>query len=161
MLQPLPDTPDSIDHNLRQALPFQLPLEDRKQIRAIAITLRQAFSFDLLPASYIADKRIPLPDKPKDLNSATRTLFPITSRLELKKFKDHKKILETYCIFSCVPHTYFDLPPKKQSLSLTPQDLPPAYRRYFHSIPLATTISGKLLNSYEKTMSSNPYPMTT
>ena len=138
MLQPLPDTPDGIDHNLRQALPFQLPLEDRKQIRAIAITLRQAFSFDLLPASYIADKRIPLPDKPKDLNSATRSLFLITSRLELKKFKSHKKILETYYIFSRVPHTYFDLPPKKQPLPLTPQDLPPCLQKIFPFYPTSS-----------------------
>src|SRR5260364_403200 len=40
LLQPLPATPDNLDNNLRQALPFQLLLKDRKQIRAIAITLR-------------------------------------------------------------------------------------------------------------------------
>ena len=39
LLQKLPDTPDGIDKQLKDALPFSLPLEDRRQIRAVAITL--------------------------------------------------------------------------------------------------------------------------
>ncbi|CAG8826280.1 122_t:CDS:1, partial [Gigaspora rosea] len=50
-------TPDGIDKQLKDALPFSLPLEDRRQIRAVAITLHQVFTFDLLPETYIANNK--------------------------------------------------------------------------------------------------------
>ncbi|CAG8757717.1 20497_t:CDS:1, partial [Gigaspora rosea] len=80
LLQKLPDTPDGIDRQIRNALPFTLPLEDRRQIQVVAITLHQVFKFDLLPEAYIANKRIPLPAHPDDLNDETRNIFPITTR---------------------------------------------------------------------------------
>ncbi|CAG8823674.1 21338_t:CDS:1, partial [Gigaspora rosea] len=64
LLQKLLDTPDRIDKQLKDALPFSLPLEDHRQIRAVAITLHQALTFDLLPETYIADNRTSLPAHP-------------------------------------------------------------------------------------------------
>ncbi|CAG8770678.1 24569_t:CDS:1, partial [Gigaspora rosea] len=86
-------TPDRIDKQLKEALPFSLPLEDRRQIRAVAITLHQAFTFDLLPEIYIADNRTSLPAHPADLNKATKNIFPITTQDELKKLGQHKRSL--------------------------------------------------------------------
>ncbi|CAG8831469.1 10422_t:CDS:1, partial [Gigaspora rosea] len=84
LLQKLPDTPDGIDKQLKDALPFLLPLEDCRQIRAVAITLHQAFTFDLLPETYIAENRTSLPAHAADLNKATKDIFPITTQDELK-----------------------------------------------------------------------------
>ncbi|CAG8742752.1 8501_t:CDS:1, partial [Gigaspora rosea] len=72
--------PDKLDTQLRNALPFSLSLKDRRQSQAIAITLHQAFTFDLLTKTYIADNRIPLSAYPADLNDATKNIFPITTR---------------------------------------------------------------------------------
>ncbi|CAG8580983.1 1235_t:CDS:2, partial [Gigaspora rosea] len=75
---------------LLDALLFSLPLEDRRQIQAVAITLHQAFTFDLLSETYIADNRTSLPANPADLNEATKDIFPITTQDELKKLEQHK-----------------------------------------------------------------------
>ncbi|CAG8829459.1 10458_t:CDS:1, partial [Gigaspora rosea] len=73
------------------ALPFSLPLEDRRQIRAVAIILHQAFIFDLLPETYIPNNRTSLPAHLADLNKATKNIFPITIQDELKKLGQHKR----------------------------------------------------------------------
>src|SRR6185312_17405542 len=64
LLQKLPDTPDGLDKQLRNALPFILPLKDHKQIRAATITLHQAFTFNLFPELYIEDEKTPIPAHP-------------------------------------------------------------------------------------------------
>ncbi|CAG8752108.1 16374_t:CDS:1, partial [Gigaspora rosea] len=87
-------TPDGIDKQLKDALPFSLPLEDRRQIRAVTITLHQAFTFDLLSETYIANNRTSLPAHPADLNEATKNIFPITIQDGLKKLGQHKRSLQ-------------------------------------------------------------------
>src|SRR5260363_156369 len=42
----LPDKLEEIDDDIRNGLPFSLPLKDHTQIRAVAIALRQIFKFD-------------------------------------------------------------------------------------------------------------------
>src|SRR6185312_3914364 len=138
LLQKLPDTPHGLDKQIRSALPFILLLKDRKQIWAAAITLHQAFTFDLLPESYIEDERTSILAHPADLNEATRNLFPITTRAELKKIRQHKQDLQKYYIFSHIPNTYFNLPPKKLPLPTTPQDLTPSLQRLFPFYPTSS-----------------------
>ncbi|CAG8813722.1 7418_t:CDS:1, partial [Gigaspora rosea] len=84
-------TPDGIDKQLKDALPFSLPLEDCRQIRAVAIILHQVFTFNLLPETYIANNRTSLPAHLANLDEATKHIFPITTQDELKKLGQHKR----------------------------------------------------------------------
>ncbi|CAG8536250.1 16748_t:CDS:2 [Gigaspora rosea] len=77
----------------------------RTQIRAVAIALHQAYTFNLLPETYIADKRTPIPAYPTELNDETRNIFPITTGTEMKKIRQHRQTLPKYYIFNRIPAT--------------------------------------------------------
>jgi len=161
LLLELPEQPDQIPKQIRDALPFKLPLTDRKQVRAAAITLRLIYKFERLPDSYINDNREKLPDLPGWLNDETRKLFPITSRSDLKKVFEYKQLLQKYYIFNRLPDSYFDLPPKKIQLPLTPQELTPSLREQFPFFPrnsehFKTQIT-KLRTVYKFTRLPNDY----
>ena len=132
----LPESPENIPRQIQCMLPFTLPLTNRKHVRAVAITLRQIYIFERLPEAYIADHREPLPEHPEWLNEETRKLFPVKSRSDLKKVYGYKQQLQQYYIFSKLPDTYFDLPPKKIALPLTPQELTPCFRGQFPFFPI-------------------------
>jgi hypothetical protein len=63
-LTPLPITPNEIPEALLSKLPFSLPISDLRHIRAIAISLRNIYTFDQLPKEYISDNRTSLPSSP-------------------------------------------------------------------------------------------------
>ncbi|CAG8548781.1 13137_t:CDS:2 [Gigaspora rosea] len=83
LLLDLPEQPDQIPKPIRDALPFQLPLVDRKQVRAAAITLRLAYKFERLPESYIDDNREKLPDDP-DSNAFAETIEQLNEQIQLR-----------------------------------------------------------------------------
>lgn len=131
----LPNTPEEIDEKIKEILPFKLPIEDRRNIRAVLASLRQIYIFSRLPDAYINDKHIPLPANPNLLNSNTKKFFPITSRKDLKNLKTYKEELKKFYYFSTIPPSYFDLPPPKQPLPSTPQELRPRLREIFPFFP--------------------------
>ncbi|CAG8825146.1 23284_t:CDS:1, partial [Gigaspora rosea] len=78
MLIALLDHPREIEDQVKNLLPFELPLTDRRRVRAAVIALRQVFAFDRLPDTCFANDRTPLPEHPGWLNETTRKMFPIT-----------------------------------------------------------------------------------
>ena len=70
-LIPLPTAPKEIPEALLSKLPFSLPISDLRQIRAIATSLRNIYTFDQLPKEYISDNRTSLPPYPSQLNEET------------------------------------------------------------------------------------------
>ena len=125
-LQDFPNNPEQICREIKEILPFQLPLKDKRQTGSIARTLRYIFKFTNLPDSYFDDNRLPLPNTPWGLHESIRDLFPITTHLELKNLTRYKAKLQTLYIFKRIPDTYFDLPGTFASR------IAPARRSVFH-----------------------------
>ena len=131
LLLPLPDNPNSIDKEMLDAIPFALPIKDKRQTGTVARVLRLAYTFTLIPESYFNDTRILLPDSPSLLTESLKDLFPITSFAELKSLSKYKeKLQESYIVYR-IPDTYFDLPPPKPRLPCTLQELSPRLREIF------------------------------
>ena len=73
----LPDSPDLIEKEVREMIPFELPIE-RNQTGPSVRVLRKIFSFEKLSDEYFTTKTTPLPDNPKDLNAFIPRVFPLT-----------------------------------------------------------------------------------
>ncbi|CAG8719986.1 8517_t:CDS:2 [Gigaspora margarita] len=104
---PLPAEPDGIQPRIRNSLPFSLPIEDRRELRAAVASLRCIFTFNKLPDSYIHDKRLELPLHPDQLideannnTSDTETLPTNENINDLLKSKQ----VQTEIIFPIVSH---------------------------------------------------------
>ena len=74
---------------------------------------------------------------------------------------EYKQLLQKYYIFNRLPDSYFDLPPKKIQLPLTPQELTPSLREQFPFFPrdsehFKTQIT-KLRTVYKFTRLPNDY----
>ena len=64
-----------------------------------------------------------------------RKYFLITERSELKNLTRLRAQLQQFYFFRTMPNTYFDLPPPKQPLPMTPQQLRPRLRKIFPFFP--------------------------
>lgn len=135
LLIQLPEHYDLIPKEIREALEYTLPIRDRRLTGEVVSGLRGIYKFDRLPESYIKDSRIPIPSYPSELREEFKNFFPVTDRADLKKVKDWKQDLRKFYIFSQLPESFFDLPPKKLELPLTYQELTPSLRRMFPFCP--------------------------
>jgi len=132
----LPQHYTEIHADLISAIPFDLPIENRQTLGSKVKALRLIFKFVSLPENYISDKRQPLPADYRQLHETVRKNFPIRDREDLKDLPTYRATLQKYYIFNRIPDTYFDLPPSKPPLPLTPQDLTPRLREKFPFLPL-------------------------
>ncbi|RIB07472.1 hypothetical protein C2G38_2274138 [Gigaspora rosea] len=94
-LQQLPENPEEIPKEITNILPFNLPLRNRTNLRAILAALRKIYTFAQLPDSYFV-KLEQLPSNPKDLNTDLRGIFPIKDRRDLRDLIKHKRALAEY-----------------------------------------------------------------
>ncbi|CAG8854987.1 953_t:CDS:1, partial [Gigaspora margarita] len=60
--------PDQIDPEIVQALPFPLPITERRHTRAVVLALRKIYSFDKLNDHYFERPLDPLPTDLNDLH---------------------------------------------------------------------------------------------
>src|SRR6185437_5386224 len=91
----IPEMPKDIPEEIRNILPFELPIKNRANLRAAIVALRKIYKFTRLPESYLVELE-PLPLDPTDLNTETRKFFPITDRKELRNVLFYKRTLADY-----------------------------------------------------------------
>ncbi|RIB03197.1 hypothetical protein C2G38_2288705 [Gigaspora rosea] len=152
-LKALPADPEGISEEIREYLPFNLPIKGRYKLRVRLAILRKIYTFTELPETYFIPLE-QLPEDPKDLNSDTQGMFPIKDRRDLKKVLGYKqKLEETYKWEGKLPDKYFNLPERKKPLPIVPQILSARFREMF-PIDLTRTnmsikdISDKLREEY-------------
>ncbi|CAG8514416.1 26317_t:CDS:2, partial [Gigaspora rosea] len=63
-LADLPASLDRIPNEIREELPFELPIHDRANTRPLVLALRRLYKFDKLPDNYFK-RRYALPQDPK------------------------------------------------------------------------------------------------
>ncbi|CAG8850402.1 22956_t:CDS:2, partial [Gigaspora margarita] len=120
---------------IKQAILFALPIENRLQVAIIVRVLRFAFDFDRLPDCYFNDNREIISEDPKSLLEQFRGIFPLTSRRKLKLVPELKEKLREFYIVKKLPDTYFDLLGPKPLLPCMPQELLPKLQRHFSFLP--------------------------
>ena len=131
VLVQLPEDYNNIAVQIRKALPYLLPIKDRRFVGEVVCALRAIYKFERLPKNYIDDKREMLPKDPSKLKKECGKFFPVMDRSELKLVNKRKQKLRKYYFFTKLPELYFILPPKKQELPLAYQELTPSLRRMF------------------------------
>jgi len=131
----LPENYTTMHQEIRAALPFNLPIENRQYLGSSIKILRRVFKFDVLPDCYIADSRVPLPASCSDLNDTGKKMFPITKVEHLKDLSEYRRTLQKYYTFTRIPDSYFQLPTPKPPLPLTPQELTPRLKEQFPFLP--------------------------
>src|SRR6185295_16129384 len=129
-LAPLPADPNEIPEENLQILPFELPIKQKSQTKAIVAGLHRLYNFDQLPEKYFVTLD-PVPKSIHELHPEVKDLFPITQRNQLNNLAYYKKKLQDYYTCDSIPSSYFDLPPPKKPLPLAYQDLSSKYRLYF------------------------------
>src|SRR5205085_9440848 len=67
-LIPLPKSPDLISSDIKEALPFDIPVKRKSQTQAIVAALHRIYTFNKLPNNYFVQLQ-KLPDSSKDLDS--------------------------------------------------------------------------------------------
>lgn len=138
-LLPLPSHPVDISEEILDILPFSLPIKQRSHTRGVVNALRKIYKFKELPDTYFT-KLPPLPNHYKDLRADVRKYFPIRHRSALPHVGSYKKMLADYYeIEDRIPSVYFDLPPEKQPLPTTYQELNHRVRSFFPYNPATTT----------------------
>ncbi|CAG8621584.1 18197_t:CDS:1, partial [Gigaspora rosea] len=82
-LADLTASPDGILNEIREELPFELPIHDRANTRPLVLALRRLYKFDKLPNNYFK-RRYTLPQDPQDLVQPLKRLFSITDWKQLR-----------------------------------------------------------------------------
>ena len=145
-LIPLLPDPNEIPSHIQEILPFSLPITQRSYTRATVNALRKIFKFDKLTNNYFA-KLPTLPKRYQELLPELKTYFPITSRQSLQYLSYFRHKLADYYTFTAIPNSYFQLPPPKQPLPTTYQELNYKVRGLFpfnsstSKIPLAEAVA--------------------
>ncbi|CAG8658765.1 6995_t:CDS:2, partial [Paraglomus occultum] len=129
--------PNQIPQHIQNILPFTLPITQRSYTRATVNALRKIFKFDKLTDNYFAKLPI-LPDRYQELLPELQTYFPITSRQSLQYLLYFRCKLADYYTFTTIQSSYFELPPPKQPLPTTYQEL---YYRVRGLFPFNTSTS--------------------
>src|SRR5205814_7950093 len=110
----LPETPQKIDTETVEILPFNLPITKRSQTGIIVKALRLIYKFNTLPDSYFT-KLPKLPEYPDQIiEDKLKNLFPITSSSQLSRLGTYKRKLADYYDLERIPSSYFNLLPPKQ-----------------------------------------------
>jgi hypothetical protein len=122
------------------------------------LALYKIYTFDQLNDSYFANPIIPLPNNPTDLNEETRAMFPITSRSELPYLAEYRQKLRKYYDFDRIPSNYFNLPPTREPLPSTPQNLNSAVRYLFPCNPKDSTDFKRYVNILREHYSFHKIP---
>jgi hypothetical protein len=116
-LDPLPADPSEIPQENLQILPFELPIKQKSQTKAIVAGLHRIYNFDQLPEKYF-ETLDPIPSSIHELYPAIIDLFPITERSQLNNLAYFKKKLQDYYTCDSIPSSFFDLPSPKKPLPL-------------------------------------------
>src|SRR6185312_4447351 len=141
-LKDLPGTPEEIPGEIRNIFPFELPIKNRSNLRAVLAVMRKVYTFSHLPEEYFTPLE-KLPEDPSDLKEDLRKFFPVKDRKKLKELIRMKRSLaEHYTWEGELSEAYFDLPEKKLPLPTTPQELSSRYREFF---PIDLAKSGKTI----------------
>ena len=135
LLEPLPTSPQLIDHAIHKALPYAIPIQNRINTGSVITALRKIFSFERLPDNYFAHALKDIPENYRDLYHSFQGIFPITEHKELARLSTIRRQLKQHYIFDRIPDSYFDLPKEKERLPSTPQDLNSATRHLFPCAP--------------------------
>ena len=135
LLQPLPEFPQLISQEIRDALPYSIPLENRLNTRVVVEALRKGFKFDKLNDNYFVHTLVDIPEDPSKLHPSVRDLFPITERAELRELSNYRQKLKQFYKFDRIPAAYFNVPEKNEPLPTTPQELNSATRHLFPCDP--------------------------
>jgi hypothetical protein len=139
LLLPLPTHPQDIDEEILAALPYSLPLADRRNTRAILTSLRKVYKFEQLPETYFEYSIIPLPYDIEELHPSVRNLFPITDWDTLKCLGEYRQKLKVYYSFERIHAEFFHLPAEKEKLPTTIHALNSAVRHLFPCDPKDST----------------------
>jgi len=134
--EPIPTKPEDIPQDIKDILPFSLPIENRTETRSIVVALRKIYNFDNLPDSYFARQLTPLPSDPKNLHHSLKDKFPIRYERQLAQLSRYRSMLKQYYTFDRMPPSYFDLPEPKPFLPTTPQELDHRIRNMFPFTPV-------------------------
>lgn len=134
-LTPLPEQSQSISAEIKIALPFAIPLENRNNTCTMALALQKIFKFDQLLAAYFVNMLSTLPEEIENLHLAVKDLFPITEYEELTYLGKYWQKFCNYYIFDRIPEHYFALPAPKKKLPNTLQALNSALRHLFPYFP--------------------------
>jgi hypothetical protein len=136
ILPPLPGNPTDIHYFLRTKISFNIPIRDRNTTLEVVRSLRRYYSFTLLPDSYFVTLPL-LPDSPKNLPKDLSHLFPIKDRKHLKELGQRiRELKKRFTVPSKIPISYFNLPPPKVPLPLSPDLLD---EEFAHMFPLDTS----------------------
>ncbi|RIB24969.1 hypothetical protein C2G38_2167209 [Gigaspora rosea] len=130
-LKTLPSTPEEIPEEIRNVFPFELPIRNRENLKAVLAAMRKVYEFSYLPEEiFVPLER--LPEDPAELKYNLGKLFPVKDRKKLKEIIKMKKYLAEYYIWDRkLPKLYFDLPAKKRPLPTTPQELSSRFCEFF------------------------------
>ena len=91
----LPNHLQEIEDRVKNLLPFDLPLTDRRQVRAAVIALRQVFAFDRLPDAYFTDDSTHFRNILDGLIKQPKKCFQSLSEQNLKKYRNTKRNCES------------------------------------------------------------------
>jgi hypothetical protein len=130
ILPELPAKPDHISAEIRDNLPFEIPIKRRSYTRAIVTCLHTIFKFQKLPESYFLNLPPP-PENPGDIHPSIQHLFPISNRRALRELSYYKNKLQDFYTITRIPDSYFNLPKPKEPLPLVYQELNPKVRSFF------------------------------
>ena len=85
-LIPLPKSPDFISSDIKEALPFDIPVKKKSQTQAIVTALYRIYTFNKLLDNYFIQLQ-KLPNSPNDLDPKIKYLFLITEFKELNSLR--------------------------------------------------------------------------
>ncbi|RIB17647.1 hypothetical protein C2G38_2037559 [Gigaspora rosea] len=112
-LRELPSKPEEIPEEITNIFPFELPIKNRGNLRAILAAMRKVYNFTHLPEEYFVPLET-LPGDPADLIGDLKKLFLLKDRKKLQDLLGMKRqLVEYYTWEGRLPDTYFDLPAKK------------------------------------------------
>src|SRR5437868_7103365 len=107
-LRKLPNTPQEIEQETAEMLPFHLPIQNRMQTGVIVNTLRLIFQFEQLLLSYFVQLPTLLTNY-RNLRDEVRDLFLITKRFELSNLSYYRRKLALYYEVNKIPESFFEL----------------------------------------------------
>ncbi|RIB19035.1 hypothetical protein C2G38_2308536 [Gigaspora rosea] len=138
-LNALSGDPDEVLFNIKEQLPFEIPITNRSNTQATVIALHKLYRFNQLPETYFI-KRPKLPAGPQALNETLKYYFSIKKSKALKKLSLYRSELKKYYeLDRKLPAAYYQLPPEKPRLPPLPNTYQKLDRsvRHLFSIDLA------------------------